>query len=146
MFLSKSFGYAMRGVLFLAMDANRSRKIQAEEIASALAIPRHFLAKIMKKMAEEGIVDSTKGPYGGFSINHRTLRTKLIDIFRITDGKYQFNECVLGFRKCNQDRPCPLHAHMVKLRNDMLKNFTTTSIRDIAGSKDDNFIRSIAAR
>ena len=85
-----------------------------------LQVPRHFLAKIMKTMVKEGILHSTKGPYGGFSLNEHTLKSKIIQLVKITDGVEQFNNCVLSLRKCKSDNPCPLHYQMLKLRDDML--------------------------
>ena len=118
MFLSKSFGYALRGVLYIALVDKEGRKVQLDEIAEKLSVPRHFLAKIMKMMVKEGILSSTKGPYGGFYLNEVTLKTKLIQLVKITDGVEQFNICVLSLRKCNSKNPCPLHFQMLKLNYD----------------------------
>ncbi len=144
MFLSKSFGYALRGVLFVALSDNQNSKVQLNEIAEKLSVPRHFLAKIMKTMVKEEIVSSTKGPYGGFSVNINTLRTKLIDLVRITDGVEQFNTCVLSLRKCNSKNPCPLHTQMMRLRDDMLAEFSKRTIGDLLNKENPDFIRSIS--
>ncbi|MBK6829127.1 MAG: Rrf2 family transcriptional regulator [Chitinophagaceae bacterium] len=37
-------------------------------------MPRHFLAKVMKKLASEGVIGSQKGPNGGFSCNDGTQK------------------------------------------------------------------------
>jgi len=78
MLLSKSFGYALRGVLYVAMMNASKKKVQLDEMAEKLAVPRHFLAKVMKRVVKEGILSSVRGPYGGFCINESTLQTKLI--------------------------------------------------------------------
>ena len=69
MFLSKSFGYALRGVLYVALIDKEKRKVRLDEIAEKLSVPRHFLAKIMKTMVKESVLQSTKGPYGGFCLD-----------------------------------------------------------------------------
>jgi len=112
MVFSKSFGYALRGVLYVAITSEENRRVQVDEIASRLAVPKHFLAKIMNRVVKEGILDSTKGPFGGFSVNGETLTSPLIRLLRITDGMEQFNTCVLKLRKCNKVNPCPLHYLM----------------------------------
>ncbi len=145
MFLSKSFGYALRGILYIAMEQNRQRKIRAEEIAGKLSVPRHFLAKILKQMVKSGILVSTKGPYGGFSISAKTLNTTLLHLFDITDGAQEFNECVLGRKQCDKKTPCPLHDQMVILRNGMLQNFSATCIGDLLEGRGPEFVKSIAS-
>lgn len=144
MFFSKSFGYALRGVLYVALISDENRKVQVDEIAQKLAVPKHFLAKIMNRLVKEGILYSTKGPYGGFSINGETLPSPLIRLLRITDGMEQFNTCVLKLRKCNKANPCPLHFLIEKNRDDLLKNFSQTTVADLLKQDKKIFIGSIA--
>jgi Rrf2 family transcriptional regulator, iron-sulfur cluster assembly transcription factor len=144
MFLSKSFGYALRGVLYVALADKDGRKVQLDEIASRLSVPRHFLAKIMKAMVKEEILSSTKGPYGGFSVNAGTLNAKLIHLVKITDGVEQFNTCVLSLRQCKSKNFCPLHFQMMKLRDDMLDEFSKRSIGDLLEKESPDFIKSIS--
>jgi Rrf2 family protein len=144
MFLSKSFGYALRGVLYVALVDREARKAQLDEIAGKLSVPRHFLAKVMKTMVKEGILNSTKGPYGGFSVNNKTFQTKLLHLVKITDGVEQFKTCVLSLRKCNSRNPCPLHYQVQKLRDGMLEEFSRTSIGDLLNEGNPDFIKSIA--
>ena len=144
MFFSKSFGYALRGILFVAMIKDEDRRVHVDEIATRLAVPRHFLAKIMNRVVKEGILDSTKGPYGGFSVNKETLSSPLIRLLKITDGMEQFNSCVLKLRKCNKANPCPLHFLMEQSRDDLLKNFSETTVADLLKQDKNMLIGSIS--
>ena len=71
MIFSKTFGYALRGVLYLSTINEDKPRVQLDEIAAKLSIPRHFLGKVMKKLVKEGVLSSMKGPFGGFSVNER---------------------------------------------------------------------------
>ena len=84
MVFSKSFGYALRAILYIALSNKQKENIQLDEIAEQLALPRHFLGKVMNKLTNEGILNSIKGPHGGFSITEETLQTTLIKIIEIT--------------------------------------------------------------
>jgi DNA-binding IscR family transcriptional regulator len=53
MTFSKSFGYAVRGVLYIAIMQDEKRYVQVEEIAGQLAVPRHFMGKILKNLVKE---------------------------------------------------------------------------------------------
>ena len=144
MLLSKSFGYALRGILYVALRHQHVKRVQIQEMAEKLAVPQHFLAKIMKKIADEGVLTSTKGPYGGFSINENTLQTHIIDIVRITDGTDLIDNCVLSFRKCNAKNPCPLHTKMAKLKDGFVKSLSGATIGDLLDQKNPDFIKSIS--
>lgn len=144
MVCSKSFGYALRGILYVALLSDQKPRIQVEEMASKLSVPKHYLGKIMKLVVKEGILTSVKGPYGGFSINKNTLKTPLIKLFKITDGLDQFNKCVLNLRKCNAKHPCPLHSQIESNRKDWLEIFSKTSIEGLLNNKEPNFIKGLS--
>ena len=127
----------------MAMINEENRRVQVEEIAKQLDVPKHFLAKIMNRIVKEGILDSTKGPYGGFSINDRTLSSPVISVLKITDGMEQFNSCVLLLRKCNKDNPCSLHVLIEKNRDDLLKNFSRITVADLIKQENKLLINSI---
>ena len=81
MLFSKSFGYALRGILYIASMQDEHRLIQIDEIAAQLNVPRYFMGKILKRLVKENILLSTKGPYGGFSLHQQTLSLPLLPIF-----------------------------------------------------------------
>lgn len=145
MHFSKSFGYALRGILYVALLHDENRKASTEEIADRLSIPRHFLAKIMKALVKEGILDSVKGPRGGFYINNQTLDTNLMDILKVTDGKDQFTSCVLHFRNCNEKYPCPLHKKVEQYRHSLVKNLSEITIGKLIAGKTSGILESLAA-
>lgn len=144
MFFSKSFGYALRGILYIAMINNEKKRIQVDEIAQQLAVPKHFLSKIMKQIVKNGILNSTKGPYGGFAVNEKTLSTPLLDLITITNGVAQFDDCVLRLKKCNSDHPCPLHQKMETYKKELHQLFTRTTIGDLLDVDQPDFIKSIS--
>jgi len=146
MILSKSFGYALRGILYVSLMNDEQRKIPIEEIARRLSVPRHFLAKIMKAVVKEGIVSSTRGQQGGFFINKNTLKTPLINIILLTEGKNYFNTCLLNLRKCNAANPCPMHVKVEKFKNELLDVYNQTTIGDLQKENKPEFIRSIATK
>ena len=144
MFLSKSFGYALRGILYVARMEAEQGKIQVDEIASTLSVPKHFLGKIMQQVVKAGLLKSTKGPYGGFSTTSVTLNSPLIKLIEITDGMEQFSFCVLKLKYCNGANPCPLHNEMDKIRTSFLNEFSNTTIGDLVKDSDNNLIKSLA--
>ena len=145
MIFSKSFGYALRGILYVAMMSDENRKIRIDEMANRLSVPRHFLGKIMNKVVKKGILNSTKGPNGGFSLNSASLDTSLLTLVESMDGLQQFDGCVLRLRKCNPEHPCPLHNRMETYKHDLLKIFSDTNIGSLLKEDKPDFIRSISA-
>ena len=141
---SKSFGYALRGVLYVAMMSDENRKIRIDEMANRLSVPRHFLGKIMNKVVKKVVLSSTKVPNGGFSLNNTTLSTSLLTLVDAMDGLQQFDGCVLRLRKCNEEHPCPLHHSIITYKNELLRTFSDTNIGSLLKADKPDFIRSIS--
>jgi Rrf2 family transcriptional regulator, iron-sulfur cluster assembly transcription factor len=98
----------------------------------------------MNKVVKKGILNSTKGPNGGFCLNSGTLDTSLLTLIELTDGLAQFDGCVLRLRKCNEDHPCPLHYQTIDYKNNLLKTFSDTNIGSLLKQDKPHFIQSIA--
>jgi Rrf2 family transcriptional regulator, iron-sulfur cluster assembly transcription factor len=142
MFFSKSFGYALRGVIYIAASSQKPR-VCVEELADHLKVPRHFMGKVMKALVKNDILHSTKGPTGGFSLNERTLDTPLIRILETTDGQKHFDLCVLRFTKCNSQNPCPLHPKIEETRDKLSGLLSDTRIKDLLTDNSEEMIRSL---
>ena len=144
MLFSKSFGYALRGVLYVAMLNDSKPKVQLDEIARRLSVPRYFLGKVMKGLVKGEVLKSMKGPYGGFYIHEKTMETTLFKLAEITGDTEVFGSCVLRFRKCNSKSPCPLHNQVELLRNEWQHILASTTLGDLLKKDQPDFIKSIA--
>lgn len=144
MLFSKSFGYALRGILYVSKMQEEKRKVQIDEIAGNLSVPKHFLGKVMQQVVKEGLLRSTKGPYGGFSLANETLTTPLIRLVEITEGLDQFRVCVLKLKNCGRTNSCPLHDEIEEIRSRFLTVFRETTIGDLIGDNKNDFIKSLS--
>lgn len=98
----------------------------------------------MNKLVKKGIIDSTKGPFGGFSTNDKTMDTSLLVILKTVDGIHPFNSCVLKMKRCNEAHPCALHDHISSLRNKFYETMSKTTIAGLVGDNKVNLLRSIS--
>lgn len=144
MVFSKSFGYALRGILYIALMAENKSKIQLDEMAEKLAVPRFFLGKIMNRLVHDGILKSEKGHKGGFSINDQTMQVNLLRLVKVTGDTESFDSCALRLRKCNAANPCPLHYEIQTLKSQWQNLLTETTIEDLLKKDQPDFLKSIA--
>lgn len=141
---SKSFGYALRGVLYIALVQGDRRNVQVDEIAQQLSLPQHFMSKILKNLVKHGILSSSKGPHGGFHINELTLNTPLLRIVEVTEGLGLINNCALRMQECSLQNPCPLHYKMDSIKNTLRKELGETTIKDLTKNDNPDFIKSLS--
>lgn len=143
MLFSKTFGYAIRSILYLSVR-EESRSCQLIEIAECLKVPKHFLAKVMKKLAREGVIGSRKGPGGGFFCMKETKDTPLLKIATISGESSHFDTCILRLKKCNSNKPCPLHHEALHIKTQWFDLLCNTHIRDLLSEKHPEIIESIS--
>ena len=67
MIYSRSAEYAIRAFVHLA-QVQEGKYAMVKNIAEQEDIPAHFLAKILQQLARKGLLRSSKGPTGGFSL------------------------------------------------------------------------------
>lgn len=72
---------ALYAVLELASDP--SRQLSAGEIAERYGISTHHLAKVMRPLVREGLVQSVRGAGGGYRFCGRANRTTLLDVISL---------------------------------------------------------------
>ncbi|MBV8252304.1 MAG: Rrf2 family transcriptional regulator [Chitinophaga sp.] len=125
---SKTCEYAMRAVFYVAQRSHEGYKVGIKEIAEQINSPEPFLAKILQRLSKEGLIQSVKGPNGGFYFDAASLNRPLADIVTAVDGNAIFTGCGLGLTYCSEANPCPLHEEFKKVRNQITYMLNNTTI------------------
>ena len=84
-------------------------RIRARDLAETVDIPPAFLAKILRRLTEVGILDAKKGHHGGFLLAKPPGEVRFIDIMRAVDFEPATDHCLFGLENCDSENPCPLH-------------------------------------
>lgn len=113
---SRQCEYALQAVLYLALKPAGER-VSIKDLTRRLAIPYHFLAKILQDLTRKGILVSVKGPGGGFGLAAPAERITLFQIVEAVDGTDFTKTCVLGFPECSGKNPCAVHETWSELRD-----------------------------
>lgn len=130
--ISKKCKYALRSILYLAVESSEEKKQNIKAISEALKMPAPFLAKILQELVPKQLISSIKGPKGGFFISDQNAKISLIQIIQAIDGDSFFRSCGLGLSDCSDEQPCPLHHEFKIARDHLQKMFSEKTIGDIA--------------
>ncbi|SMC54488.1 transcriptional regulator, BadM/Rrf2 family [Cellulophaga tyrosinoxydans] len=129
--LSISTKYAIKAVLYLAVNSTVDKKILAKEISAPTGVPKAYLSKILQELSRHDIISSVKGPNGGFYLTAENQQTSLIKIVDLIDGEHRLKSCILSIQNCNSDHPCPLHNMVGNTKSRFISKLETTSIHDL---------------
>ncbi|QHS56601.1 Rrf2 family transcriptional regulator [Mucilaginibacter sp. 14171R-50] len=125
---SKTCEYAMRAVFFIAHKTADGGRVGIKEIATGIDSPEHFLAKVLQDLSRRGVIQSAKGPNGGFYTDATILNRPISDVVEAVDGNGIFVGCALGLKQCSEINPCPLHHEFKAIRNQLHHMLNSTTI------------------
>jgi Rrf2 family protein len=114
--LSVTCKAAIKAVIYLGSKYNSGEKSGIKEIAEFIYENEHTVAKLLQKLVKANIINSSKGPNGGFYITKEQTQQKVITIVEAIDGADVFKKCGLGLSKCSETKPCPFHNEYKLIR------------------------------
>lgn len=133
MIYSKPCEYAIRALSYLA-PFPPDQATQGKEIAKEEGLPAPVLGKVLQELVRKGLLESRRGPGGGFRLARRPQLITLRDVVAAIDGLDQFLECAVGLERCSDESPCPLHDTWKGLRTQMMTYLEATTLDDMAAA------------
>ena len=135
---SKACEYGIRASIYIAGQSHKDKRVSLKDIAKEIGSPVAFTAKILQELSKNKIIDSVKGPSGGFQIEQKRIhKIKLSHIVLAIDGDSIYKGCGLGLKECSEKVPCPVHNQFKAIRNNIISMLENTNLSDLSlGLKD----------
>lgn len=114
----------------MAAKASVENKLGYKEVAKGINSPEPFIAKILQELTRKNLLESIKGPSGGYFLNGEQLECSIGKIVFTMDGNKIFQRCILGLESCNEKMPCPLHTEYACIKADLIHLLETKRIKD----------------
>jgi len=130
--LSRKGEYALRAMIVLGLEYGGG-PIQIREIAQRENIPKKFLEQILLELKRAGLVESTRGVGGGYSLIKRPEEITLAKVIRTVDGPLAPLSCVsqLAHVKCPEQDTCGLYRVMKDVRDAIAGILEGVTVADI---------------
>jgi len=130
---SKACEYGIRSAIYIAKQSILGKKVGIKEVSQEIDSPEAFTSKILQQLKKHQIIDSDKGPGGGFSMDATRLTVvTLKDIVYSIDGDRIYVGCGLGMKQCNASKPCPVHDEFAKIRDGLGRLLGETTVKALA--------------
>lgn len=125
--LSQSVGYAIRA-LARVEGGGGSSKIR--EVAKVSGVPAAYLAKLVVRLGEVGVLDSKRGIGGGTRLARAAEEISLLEIVEAIEGE-KARQCLIGLSECNDEQACPVHGYWVKRSEEIRRVLAATKLSDV---------------
>jgi Rrf2 family iron-sulfur cluster assembly transcriptional regulator len=130
--LSRTAEHALRGVLYLART-NGDGWQTAARIAEEVSVPANYMAKTLNRLARAGVLESSRGPNGGFALAVDAGELTLADVVGAFDRLDTGGECLQDGGPCSEADPCALHRQWAEVSDGVGRIFRETTIADVLG-------------
>lgn len=117
--LSKKADYGLIAVKHLA--THRSvLACSAGEIAEEYGISGTLMAKVLQKLAREGVVQARHGAAGGYQLARDPGQISALDVITAIDGPVLITSCVTSHGNCDATERCTVREPLRRVNESIL--------------------------
>ena len=122
-------GYAIRALAVLKVGGPFTL---AKDLAEQADLPAPYLSKVLQHLAKAGILESSRGPHGGFRLVRPADSITVAEVVEVLNT-LDTGTCVMGFAECpRRQRNCPLNNAWCEAKAALDANMAHVTIQDMA--------------
>ena len=129
--LSKKSDYALMAVRHLALPAAPS-STNAREIAEQYDIPIELMAKVLQRLVRAGVLISTQGTRGGYTLSRSPAAISVSDVIQAIDGPFTVTACSSENSDCDQYSKCSIRHSLWQIAERITATLDTVTIAEMA--------------
>lgn len=122
--ISSTATYALQAVVYLA--SRPGRYICRSEISDATVVPHEYLLKVLNLLDKAEIVESRRGPGGGYRLRKSADELTALEVVLAVDSIPRITKCSLG--TVGHKELCPLHQLLNEAANRVKDAFAGVRI------------------
>ena len=128
--LSITSEHALRAMVYLAEHID-DWPLPGRTIAQEASIPHKYLSAILSDLARAGVLNSSPGPGGGFSMARLPEEIMLAEVVAPFEPlPVKRSPCPFGNADCDNVDPCAAHERWQKVRETYSSFLEETSVFD----------------
>jgi Rrf2 family protein len=119
--------YGLKAIVNLAQCFPKQKTIK--EIATEEEISQKYLERLLGNLRDGGVVESSKGKLGGYTLSKNPKRITVGDVIEILDGEIAPMRCVGKF--CAAEHKCPSSIVWNTLGQQIKKTLYNIKLSDL---------------
>jgi len=133
--------YAVTAMLDLALHYKEG-PITLADISKRQGISLSYLEQLFSRLRKNGLVDSARGPGGGYRLSRAASEINVADVITAVDEKVDAMRCE-GKGNCHNDGPCLTHDLWCDLSDQIYKFLKSIDLGQLVERKG---VQEVAVR
>ena len=123
------------GIVLLVQLANdeTGTSQNARTMAEATSLPLPVVSKILKSLAQGGLLTSQRGAKGGYTLSRRPEEVNVAEIIDALEGPIALMECSAGPGLCDQETSCAVRDPWQQINQAILETLRHVTLRELVG-------------
>jgi FeS assembly SUF system regulator len=120
-------------VVLTVLAARPDAVLSAPELAERAGLELPTVAKLLKPLAQAGLVEGFRGTNGGYRLARAASRISLVEIVEAMEGPLGMTECSVHAGACGIEHSCGVRANWRRINDvvaDALRNVTLAQMLD----------------
>ncbi len=121
------------GIVMMTQLATRpERFVTAPEISLATGLPVPTVSKILKRLAQSGLLESLRGAKGGYALVRDPEDVAMTEIITAVDGPIALTECTVpSDGACDFEALCPTRTNWRKINDAVVEALSGITLADM---------------
>src|ERR1700690_1576826 len=129
--LSKKADYGLIAMKHLA-NHRQKEACSANEIAEDYSISATLMAKVLQKLARQGLVAAKHGSTGGYQLAKDPRRISALEVITAIDGPVLITSCVTNHGNCDATERCSIKEPLQRVNESILGVLSTVTIAHLS--------------
>ena len=121
--------FAVTAMIDLALHESEG-PVTLAEISARQSISLSYLEQLFGKLRRHELVESVRGPGGGYNLAKESSAVTVADIVTAVDEPLDATQCG-GMENCHDDRRCMTHDLWANLNRKMVEYLDSVSLHDL---------------
>jgi len=119
------------GLHAMVLAARAEGAVSVPALAEELRASGAHVAKVLHALTRAGLLESKRGPGGGYILARSASKTTLLEVYETLEGSVRRDGCMFAKPVCEQMR-CILGDIVERVRNEVIEYLATTTLEDAA--------------
>ena len=109
----------------------------ASEIAVEYGISATLMAKVLQKLAKQGLVAAKHGSTGGYQLARQADKISALEVLTAIDGPVLITSCVTSHGNCDSTERCSVKEPLQRVNESILNVLSMVTIAHLSEEKQE---------